>query len=306
MKSNDLPRIDDIFTSLAGGKQFSKLDVAHAYLQLPLKETSKTYTTISTHKGLFRYNRLPFGISSAPSIFQKTMENLLRGIPHVSVYIDDILLTGHSEEEHLQTLEAVLTRLEKAGMKLKKNKCSFFASSVEYLGHLISAEGLTPTEEKVKAVKDAPAPQNVSQLRSFLGMISYYSKFLPNLATQLAPLYHLLEKNAKWKWSKHQEEAFQAAKSSLTSGSLLVQYDPEKSLILECDASPYGVGAVLSHPESSGNLRPIAYASPSLAQIHHMPLIMPNQCCDDQPEQDILQIDYSSLGNKEEGKMLCI
>ena len=265
LDSYPLPRIEDIFTSLAGGKHFSKLDVAHAYLQLPLKDSCKQYTTINTHKGLFQYLRLPFGVSAAPLIFQRTMETLLAGIPHVSVYIDDILVTGTSDEEHIQTLEQVLTRLESCGMRLKKSKCVFFAPSVKYLGHSITVEGLAPTDEKVQAVKEAPAPQNVGQLRSFLGMISYYNKFLPNLASQLAPLHKLLEKNRKWEWTTAQEEAFQTAKSNLTSECLLVHYDPLKELVLECDASPYGLGAVLSHPGSGGQLQPIAYASRSLA-----------------------------------------
>ena len=259
-----LPRIEDLFATLSGGKSFTKLDVAHAYLQIPLSEASRAYTTINTHKGLFRYKRLPFGISSAPSIFQKIMESILQGVPHVSVYIDDILLTGTTREEHLLTLETVLSRLQQAGLKLKRSKCSFFASSIEYLGHIISADGLHPTDEKVRAVRKAPTPTNVSQLKSFLGMITYYSKFLPNLASRVAPLYKLLEKNVQWKWTSLQNKAFTEAKESLTSASVLAHYNPQKELVLECDASPLGLGAVLSHPEETG-LRPIAYASRTLS-----------------------------------------
>ena len=157
-----LPRIEDLFAALKGGQEFTKLDVAHAYLQIPIAEASQKYVTINTHRGLFRYTRLPFGVSAAPAIFQRTMENILKGIPGVAVYIDDILVTGGSREDHLSTLNAVLERLEVAGLKLKKSKCAFLAPSVEYLGHVISAEGLHPSEEKVRAIKEAPSPTNVS------------------------------------------------------------------------------------------------------------------------------------------------
>ena len=165
--------------------------------RFPLDEDSKEYTTINTHKGLYRYNHLPFGVASAPSIFQRTMENLLQDLPHVCIYIDDILVTGETEEDHLRNLEEVLTRLETANVRLKRNKCHFMLPSVEYLGHRISAQGLQPSIEKVQAINKAPAPMNVSQLKSFLGSLNYYCKFLPNLSSTLAPLYKLLQKNTK-------------------------------------------------------------------------------------------------------------
>ena len=220
-----LPRIEDLFTSLSGGKYFSKLDLAQAYLQLPLDEASRKYVTINTQKVLYQYTRLPFGIASAPSIFQRTMENLLQGIPKVCVYLDDILITGATEAEHLNNLNDVLSRLEQAGMRLKKNKCAFLLPQVDYLGHRISHSGLHPTKEKVRAIVEAPVPQNVSQLKSFLGMLNYYSKFLSNLSTVLAPLYNLLQKNAAWQWGMAQQTAFSEAKKLLVSSKVLVHFD---------------------------------------------------------------------------------
>ena len=137
-----LPKIDDLFASLSGGKLFSKMDFASSYLQIPLDEESKQYTTMNTHRGLFYYNRLPFGVASAPSIFKHTMKNILQGIDHVCVYLDDILVTGATEQEHLQNLDKVLSRLETAGMRLKHDKCAFLLPAVEYLGHRISEQGL--------------------------------------------------------------------------------------------------------------------------------------------------------------------
>ena len=165
--SYPLPRIDDLFASLAGGKRFSKLDLAHAYQQIPLDDASKKLVAINTHKGLFQYNRLPFGVSAAPSIFQRIMETLLQGLPGVCLYLDDILVTGQSDQEHLTNLSAVLQKLAAAGMKLKPDKCFFMLQEVEYLGHKISANGLEPTQEKVRAIVEAPAPRNVTQLKSF-------------------------------------------------------------------------------------------------------------------------------------------
>ena len=181
-----LPRIEDIFASLAGGKYFTKLDLAHAYQQVPLADVSKPYTTINTHKGLFQYNRLPFGVASAPAIFQRTMDSLLQGLPHTCVYLDDILITGTTDETHIQTLDKVLHRINEAGIRLKREKCSFMLPSVEYLGHKISSSGLQPTDEKIRALKDAPVPRNESQLKSFLGLLNYYGKFVPHLSTLLA------------------------------------------------------------------------------------------------------------------------
>ena len=262
--SYPLPRIDDLFASLAGGKKFSKLDLAHAYQQIQLDDVSKKLVAINTHKGLFQYNRLPFGASAAPSIFQRTMETLLQGLPGVCLYLDDILITGQSDQEHLTNLSAVLQKLAAAGMKLRPTKCFFMLQEVEYLGHKISAKGLEPTQEKVQAIIDAPAPRNVSQLKSFLGMLNYYGKFLPNLSTCLAPLYSLLQKRSHWSWGPKQHKAFEEAKNLLTSSSMLTHYDPSKPLILACDASPYGIGAVLSHKVEDDEL-PIAFASRSLA-----------------------------------------
>ena len=260
-----LPRIDDLFASLAGGKAFSKLDLAHAYQQLQLDEESKKLVVINTHKGLFRYNRLPFGVSAAPAIFQRTIEGVLQGIPNVCVYLDDILVTGRTDEEHLRNLDKVLTRLEEAGMRLKRSKCAFLLPAVEYLGHHISAEGLRPTQGKIRAIKDAPAPQDVTQLRAFLGLVNYYGKFVGQLSSILAPLHKLLEAKTKWVWEGPQQTAFETAKERLTSAGVLAHFDHEQRIILSCDASPYGIGAVIAHQTPDGE-KPIAFASRSLSQ----------------------------------------
>ena len=152
---------------------------------LVVDEESKKYTTINKHRGLFQYNRLPFGISSVPAIFQRIMDSLLQGLPQVAVYLDDILITGENDHEHLHNLDQVLEQLEKAGLRLKHSKCVFLTPEVEYLGHKINKDGLHPTNNKVRAVWEFPTPEDVAKLKAFLGMLSYYSKFLPNMSSTL-------------------------------------------------------------------------------------------------------------------------
>ena len=166
---------------------------------------------INTSKGLFRYNRLPFRVSSAPAIFQ----SILQGIPHVYIYLDDILITGKDDADHLQTLETVLTRLETAGLRLRREKCAFMLSSVDYLGHRISANGLHSTAEKTTAIADAPPPRDVSQLRSFLGMVNYYAKFLPNLSSTLAPPLQTAGEEDELVLGKRARSSFQNSQDAL-------------------------------------------------------------------------------------------
>ena len=194
------------------------------------------------------------------------MESLLQGIPGVVVYIDDILITGATEQDHLQALEEVLSRLEKAGLRAKKSKCKFMVPSVDYLGHRIDAEGLHPLPDKVKAIDDAPSPTCVQELKAYLGLLTYYGKFLPNLSSTLAPLYRLLQKDYPWRWTEEEEQVFVASKKLLTSSNLLVHFDSKLELILTCDASAYGIGAVLAHRMPDGSEKPVGYASRSLSK----------------------------------------
>ena len=180
-----IPKVEDLFANLSGGRTFTKIDLSQAYQQIPLEEESQKYVVINTHKGLFKYTRLPFGVSSAPVIFQRVMEGLLQGIPRVVVYLDDILNTGTTDKEHIQALNDVLTRLEKVGLRVKKEKCAFMVKSIKYLGYRIDSEGLHPLKEKVSAITEAPAPKNVAELKAYLGLLTYYSKFLPNRSTLL-------------------------------------------------------------------------------------------------------------------------
>ena len=260
-----LPTTQDLYTALVGSKVFSKLDLSHAYAQLNVDRESQEYLTIATHKGLYSYLKLPYGVKSSPTIFQAKMDQILLGVEKCVCKQDDILIGGNDWQEDLKILADVLDRLHKYNLHLKLPKCEFLKPEVVYLGLRISAEGLQPVEEKINAVKQAPAPQNVSELRSFLGMVQYYHSFLPGLATILAPLHRLLQKDVRWEWTADCQKAFEACKEGLTSDSLLVHYDLNRTLRLACDASSYGLGAVLSHLMEDGQERPIAYASRTLS-----------------------------------------
>jgi len=261
-----IPKVEDLFSTLVGGKVFSKIDLSQAYQQLLLADESKQYVVINTHKGLFRYTHLPFGVSSAPGIFQRVMENVLQGISNVIIYLDDILLSSATESENLQLIDQVLNRLEKAGLRARKEKCQFFVPSVTYLGHKIDAEGLHPLLDKVQAIQEAPPPTNVQKLKAYLGLLTYYSRFLPNMSTVLSPLYQLLQKATKWQWTAEESKAFLASKDLLTSSQLLVHFNPKLKLILACEASAYGLGVVLVHKYPNDSERLIGYASHSLTK----------------------------------------
>ena len=276
-----LPKPEDLFATLSGGAKFSKLDLSQAYLQLLLDEASRPYVNITTHRGLYRYTRLPFGVASAPAIFQKVMDTILQGMDHVICYLDDILVTGKDDAEHLQTLEEVLKRLEQHGLRTKQSKCEFLSSSVEYLGHRIDAKGLHATPDKLQAITKAPTPKNVQELRSFLGLLNYYGKFIPNLATLLHPLNSLLRREATWNWTPACAEAFQKAKDTLISSQVLAHYSPELPIKMAADASAYGVGAVISHVLPNGSEHPVAFASRTLS---------PSECNYAQIEKEALAL----------------
>ena len=260
-----MPTPEDLFATVAGGEKFTKLDLAHAYQQVVLAPKDRKYVTINTHKGLYQYTRLPYGVASAPAIFQGIMEKLLQGIPRVVVYIDDILVTGKNEGERLEILRQVLQRIKESGLRFKRAKCQFMADHVEYLGYRIDKKGLHALPEKVAAIVEAPQPSNVPELRAFLGLVNYYGRFINHLATLTHPLNQLLRKGAPWVWDKSCRQAFQNLKVKLASTEVLAHYDVNLPLRLDCDASAYGVGAVLSHSFPDGTKRPVTYASRTLS-----------------------------------------
>eukprot|EP00731_Ephydatia_muelleri_P000643 Em0001g643a len=242
-----LPKIDDLYANLQGGERFTILDLSEAFLQMELDEGSRKYLVVNTHRGLFRYKRLPFGVSSAPALFQRAMDTILQGLPGVVCYQDDILVTGKEIDEHLKNLERVFGRLKEFGLRLRLTKCKFLKESVEYVGHVISRNGICTSPKKIEVIQKAPIPLNVTELRSFLGIVNYYGKFIQSVADLCAPLNELLQKNTPWMWTATCMESFNQLKQALGSAEVLCHYNPSEEISLACDASAHGLGAVLSH-----------------------------------------------------------
>ena len=259
-----IPNTSEQLATLAGGEKFSKIDLSQAYQQIELDEESKELLTVNTHRGLYCPDRLQFGVHSATGIFQREMEKILQGIPGVLVRIDDILATGNNDWEHFVTLIEVLHALEQSGFTVNQVKCKFFQDRITFCGYTISKYGVQPMKGNVDAILHAPEPSNVSEVKSFLGMLNYYQNYLPSLSTIAEPIHKLLRKGADWKWGKEQNHAFKTVKKMLSGAPLLVHFDPSKEKIVHTDASPYGLGCVLSHVYQDGTERPVAYASRSL------------------------------------------
>lgn len=255
-----LPRIEDLFAALEGGKQFTKLDIRNAYNQLELEESSQKLLSWSTHRGLFAPTRLTFGTKPACALFQSIMEKTLQGCTGVVCFLDDILVTGSTKEQHKRNLEMTFKKLLDAGFRLKSEKCEFYKEKVSYLGYIIDAEGLHKDPAKVLAISDAKPPTDVTQIKAFVGLVGYYSRFIPNMAQVLSPIYKLLQKDRKFIWDEQCQESFDSIKKIIVSNKVLTHYDRNAPVKLMCDASTDGIGAAIFHVTGNGE-KPIAFAS---------------------------------------------
>lgn len=263
-----LPRIDESLDYLAGAKYFCTLDLAAGYWQVPLDEDAKLKSAFVVPGGLFQFEVMPFGLCNAPSTFERLMEAIFRGLQWKTllIYLDDVIVFGSTVEEVIERLEAVLVRLRDAKLKLKPKKCHLFQTEVLYLGHVVSSNGISTDPAKTDSVRNWPTPTNPTDIRSFLGLASYYRRFVKKFSDVVKPLTALTQKNQPFVWTPECETAFQTMKERLTTSPILAYPQIGVPFVLDTDASNYGIGAVLSQ-EKEGKEVVVAYASRTLSKV---------------------------------------
>ena len=232
-----------------------------------MNEESRANTVFVSHEGLYKFRVMPFGLCNARAIFQRVMQRMLSGLDEFcNVYIDEILVFSRNLGEHKNHLEIVFEQLRMYNLKLHPTKCQLARAKVEYLGHIVSADGVTPYPAKIQAVESFPVPTNIRSVREFLGLCSYYRKFVPGFSKIATPLHQLLKANSKFVWTEPCQMAFQKLKKVLTHTPVLAYPNFDKAFILHIDASGEWLGTVLEQKEEDGMLHPVAYASRTLTK----------------------------------------
>ena len=262
-----IPTVDELMENMAGATKYSKIDLKSGYHQIPLEKHSRSSTTFTTHRGLFRYKRLPFGINSAAEVFQNAVENAIRGIDGVRNIADDIIVWGTTQQEHDNRLEQLFARLHEKGLTVNSSKCLFDQQELWFYGFLLTDQGIKADPRKIEAIQQTKPPSDVKELRSFLGLANYCSRFIKNFSTLTAPLRQLIVTNTKYEWRNEHQTAFEAIKQEIQKDCIMHFYDPSKHTLLTVDASPTGLGAMLSNEDDQGNVTNVAYASRSLTEV---------------------------------------
>ena len=261
-----IPKFDEILSELHAAKYFSKIDLREGYHQLLLHPESRDITAFATHEGVFRYKRLIFGISSAFEIFQKKIELVINNCPGTKNISDDILVWGKTIDEHNENLNNVLTVLLNHGLRLNKEKCIFGTTSLVFAGHTLTQDGIKPEESKIKAIQQIKTPTNTTEVRSLLGLVNFCNRFIPNYSTTTEPIRILTRKTETFHWGTEQQQAFNTLKQALQNPKYLAYYNPSAETKIIVDASPVGLGAILTQHQD-GEKRIIAYGSRSLTDV---------------------------------------
>ena len=260
-----IPTRDEITSEMAGAKYFSKLDASQGFWQIKLHEDSTKYCTFNTPFGRYSFQRMPFGICSAPEVFHRTMEHILEGIEGARVFVDDVVVWGSTLEQHNERLIKVLQNIKKHGLKLNRAKCQFGVGEITFLGDKLSSAGIEPDIRKVKAILEMPRPEDKKGVLRVLGMINFIGKFIPTLSTKTAHLRQLLHHKCDFKWTDSHEEEWKTLKTILTTEPVLTFFDPSKRIKISTDSSKNGIGAVLLQADGE-DWRPVAYASRTMTQ----------------------------------------
>lgn len=261
------PRIDDLVVRVGKCVYFSKLDINSAFWSIPLRAKDKYKTAFVTHHGHWQWACLPFGLKSAPAIFQRILSSIIRNnnLDSFAInYIDDILIFSNNYSDHLQHIKRTLQVLQEQGLKLNTNKCCFAQREVTYLGHRISNNSIKPINDNLIALKDFPEPKTRKNIRQFLGKVNFYLKYIPRSAMTLEPLHNLLRKNVKFVWSDECKKSFEEVKEYLCTTPVLAIFDPNKPIYIYTDASIEGVGAILKQPQEDESVKPVFYFSRKL------------------------------------------
>ena len=264
MKSDHypLPRIDDILSMLSHCEYYTPLDCNQGYLQIFITDNDIRKTAFITHQGLHAFLKMPFGLKNAPATFQRCVDRILGESKYKCAigYLDDILVYSKTFEEHKQHLRTILSKVRDSGLTLKPSKCCFAMNSIIYLGHLINKEGIKMDPERVKAIKQFPIPQNLTQVRSFLGLAGYHRQFVKDWSKIAEPLSRLTKKSVNYYWGPDQDKAFNKIKDIMTTEPLLIHFDPERETQLKTDACGYAIAAILEQ-KVDGKFKPVTYIS---------------------------------------------
>jgi hypothetical protein len=256
-----LPRMDVIINKVSGNKWLTKLDLRSGFWQIPLDEQSSYKCGVITDWGVYQMLKLPFGLRNAPAAFQRIINKVFENVPHLTCYIDDIIVHTQTFDEHIKTLELVFNRLSKYGMKLKGEKCDFMKKKVIFLGHEVSSQGYSPSLSNCEVIEKYPEPKDLKGVKRFLGMLSFFRKFIPNFANIANPLTRLSRSNVDFTWGEAERKAFFELKEFLTKSPCLKPPKYDSSFHLFCDASQVALGATLMQEWEKGQLHPIAYWS---------------------------------------------